>query len=493
MTEFLYYLLKVSICLTFFLGGYVLFLKKLSFFKTNRVYLLATLGLSFVVPALRFERNSALVSPGLFNGYDPIEQISSKTLAPITINNELNSFSIAECLGYLYLLITIVLLLRSFFKIYRLIQSTNVRYTRVKDLKVIYKQSGFVNCSFFNYVFIDPSNLRNEEMQILLKHEQVHARQLHTLDKLILLICKGVLWFNPVIYWYEKALEEVHEFEADAITANEFSANIYANLLVELAAKQQFHPVLHSFSKHSLKERITMLFATSSKTGLKWSYLTVIPLLVCLTWLFAFKVPDVPLEIASNNSKETIASNSDFVVVLDAGHGGSDNGAVANGLLEKELTLQLLKKVKEMAKERNLKVITTRDLDQYLSLKDRVKPKGDLFISLHVNQDSDLNRNGIQLLRGNVDADKAKGERLSQISYQLYKHLSKLKGIEMDRSPKEVKGLYILDKSSSVAVILELGYLTNQKDRDYLTDPTKQEDLANAIVSSILAYHHDLN
>lgn len=493
MTEFLYYLLKVSICLAGFLGSYLLFLKKLSFFKANRIYLLATLGLSFVIPSLSFERSPDTVAARFFNGYDPTEQITSKTLAPITINHELNSLSIAEVFGYLYLLITLICLLNGFLKIYQLIRSTRVDFIRKKGLKVIYKQSGFVNCSFFNYVFIDQTSLTNEEMEMLLKHEQVHARQFHTLDKLILVACKAILWFNPVIYLYEKALEEVHEFEADAITANAFSADVYASLLLEMATKKQVHPVLHSFSKHPLKGRIFMLFSSASKAGLKWSYLMIIPLLVCLCWLFAFKVPDISMEMDANNSKKTAINKPDFVLLLDAGHGGEDHGAEAAGLLEKDLTLQLLKKVAEVAKENNLNVSTTRDMDQYMSLKDRVNPKADLLISLHVNQDKDTKMNGIQLLRGNAGSDQAKGEKFREISYQLYKHLSKLKGIETNSNPKEVKGLYLLDKSKPVALILELGYLTNEKDRGYLTDPTKQQDLAKAIVNSILAYQHNLN
>lgn len=484
MIEIIYYLLKVSICLGLFFGSYMLFLKKLSFFKTNRVYLLATLLLSFVIPSLRFERNADIAPDHFLNGYNPAEQFTSRSLEPITLNNELNPLPVSELFFHLYLLVTIILLCRGVFKVYQLISYTSGDFVRIEDLKVIYKNAGFVNCSFFNYVFIDKSSLTAGEMQILLKHEQVHARQFHTFDKLILLICKALFWFNPIIYWYEKALEEVHEFEADTITANVFSADIYAHLLIELATKKVSNPALHSFSKHPLKARITMLFATASTTRMKWSYLTILPLIICLSWLFAFKVPDVSLEKA--------ADNGNFVLVLDAGHGGTDKGAEGGGFTEKDLALLMLQKVSKIAKEKNLKVFTTRDMDQYMSLKDRVKPAGDLLVSLHFNQHSDANVNGIQLLLGNAGNDKVKGQKLKQISYQFYKNLSGLKGITTNNTPEEVKGLYILDKSSAPALILELGYLSNQNDRNYLTNPVKQQELANAIVNSVLAYHHTL-
>ncbi|WP_316779561.1 N-acetylmuramoyl-L-alanine amidase [Pedobacter antarcticus] len=483
--EFIYYLLKVSICLALFFGTYVLFLKKLSFFKVNRMYLLATLLLSFAIPSLKFERSPEIAAPRFFSDYDTVEHISGKSLSPIVVNDATGFLSISDLFFYTYLLGTLIFLSVSCFKIYQLIRYTGSEFIRIDGLKVIYKKSGFVNCSFFNYVFIDQDSLTKDEMQILLTHERVHAKQLHTLDKLVLLFCKSLLWFNPVIYWYEAALEEVHEFDADQITATAFSADIYANLLIGLASKKPLNPILHGFSKQPLKTRIVRLFTKTSPARLRWYYLTIIPLLVCLSWIFAFKAPDISLK--------QNAGNSNFVLVLDAGHGGTDKGAEGGGFSEKDLALLILQKVNRIANERNVKVITTRNIDQYLSLKDRVKAKGDLLISFHLNQDIDPEINGIQLLVGNAGADSAKRKKLDKISYQLYKNLSQLNGIAVDNIPKEVESLYILNRSSAPAIILELGYLTNLNDRDYLTDPIKQDELANTIVSSIIEYSTILN
>ncbi|PYF74814.1 N-acetylmuramoyl-L-alanine amidase [Pedobacter nutrimenti] len=482
--EFITYLLKVSTCLLVFYGSYMIFLKNLSFFKANRVYLLATLSLSFIIPLLKFERSPDLAVVPFFNGYIPAEQITSRALAPISLNNEVNTLSLSGLVFCLYLLVAVLLLWRGLSKIRQITKFIDTDFVRVNGLKVIYKKSGFVNCSFFNYVFIDKTGLTPENIQILLKHEEVHARQLHSLDKLIMVVCKALLWFNPIIYWYEMALEEVNEFEADAVTANVYSAGPYAGLLIELATKTQLNPVLHYFSRYSLKGRITMLCRTASGANLKWSYLSVVPLLICLSWLFAFKVPDVSMK------RET--GSSDFIVLLDAGHGGKDNGVMAGGFLEKDLTLALLQKVNAIAKERKLKVINTRNTDHYLSLKDRVNTQGDLLLSLHVNQDVDAKVNGIQLVLGNAGGDKTKAEKLKHISYQFYKNLQGLSGIGINNVPKEVKGLYILDKSKVPALILELGYLTHREDRHYLTDPSKQQELATAIVNSILDYRKTL-
>eukprot|EP01132_Coremiostelium_polycephalum_P019094 gene19094-22722_t len=251
----------ISTCLMVFYGSYMLFLKNLSFFKANRVYLLATLSLSFIIPLLKFERSPDLAVVPFFNGYIPAEQITSKALAPISLNNEVNTLSLSGLVFCLYLLVAVLLLWRGLSKIHQITKFIYADFVRINGLK---------------------TGLTPENIQILLKHEEVHARQLHSLDKLIMVVCKALLWFNPIIYWYEMALEEVNEFEADAVTANVYSAGPYAGLLIELATKTQLNPVLHHFSRYSLKGRITMLCKTASTASLKWSYLTIVPLLICL-------------------------------------------------------------------------------------------------------------------------------------------------------------------------------------------------------------------
>jgi len=77
------------------------------------------------------------------------------------------------------------------------------------------------------------------------------------------------------------------------------------------------------------------------------------------------------------------------VVVLDAGHGGHDPGAVANGLKEKDLTLDIVKRTINKLKKYNVKVIATRTTDKFISLSGRAstanRNKADLFVSVHIN------------------------------------------------------------------------------------------------------------
>ena len=203
--ELFIYLLKVSACTVLFFAFYVVVLRKLTFFKINRFYLLITLLLSFVIPTLSFtiEREveptpivyaqSEIVDEEVFN--EPTIAISSIQTPPITED----SFDYYSLLPYLYFGIVFSLLFIASWRILELIKYTKGSKHELNGLKVVQKSTGFTNCSFFNYVFID-EKLSEAELQVLLKHEEVHAKQFHSIDKIIMMLIKAVLWFNPVVY-----------------------------------------------------------------------------------------------------------------------------------------------------------------------------------------------------------------------------------------------------------------------------------------------------
>ena len=99
------------------------------------------------------------------------------------------------------------------------------------------------------------------------------------------------------------------------------------------------------------------------------------------------------------SSKSNQAAGKEFVVVLDAGHGGKDIGAVDNGAREKDINLSVALKVGELLKKKmkDTKVVFTRDDDTFVSLQGRAdianKSKADLFVSIHTNSVDKSNKN----------------------------------------------------------------------------------------------------
>ncbi|KQR69814.1 M56 family metallopeptidase [Pedobacter sp. Leaf176] len=293
--ELLTYLLKVSACTALFFGFYLLVLRKLTFFRINRFYLLVTLLLSFVIPALQFNVEKAAdvrqVSAPVAAPPLPIYAIAQAQAVEViqmpVARQGIDWFSL---IPYAYLSVAAILLGFSTWQLCRLLIYINNHSTRQNGLKLVPKTVGFTNCSFFNYVFIDERNLSGPDLAVLLKHEEVHANQFHSIDKIILMICKAVLWFNPIVYFFDKALEQTHEYEADEMTSLNFGTGAYAKLLLKLAVSGSNMPLIHNFVKSPIKARIKMLYNLKSGNMKKLSYLMVLPVAIGLVWLFSVQV-----------------------------------------------------------------------------------------------------------------------------------------------------------------------------------------------------------
>jgi N-acetylmuramoyl-L-alanine amidase len=479
--KILAYLFEVSICTFVFLALYQLVLKRLTFFTLNRIYLLGSLVLSLTIPLAKIDiqkqaptQITAQVKP------TTIEQFKIQSQSPIVLPNQ-DQVSLAELVLYGYALVTLVVLLLNFSRLYQMYRYTQGDFNLVNGLKVCCIATGLVNCSFFNYVFIDPTNLSPAEINTLLKHEAAHAAKKHSADKLFLLLCKSLLWFNPAVYVYDAELENMHEFEVDAVLTSTIDLKGYAGLLIKLATATQRPTLTHNFGTHPVKKRIKMLYQERSGRHTLYVYTLIIPLLTALTWLFSVNLV--------NASTHTIKH---FTLVLDAGHGGTDEGATSGHYTEKELSLTLVNKVRQLAISKGMEVKLTRDKDVNLLLKDRAIVQGDLLLSLHVTADANLGKNGIQILSTRPANNPKRSRQIDQVVTQLYRNLNQLQGIETANLNNEVTGLYILKNSVAPSVLLELGYLSNSGDLNFLSNPEQQDQLAASIVQSVMDYESNL-
>ena len=70
--------------------------------------------------------------------------------------------------------------------------------------------------TFLNYIFVNKEEyLEKKVEEALITHELTHAKELHSLDVMVVEVLKVVFWFNPLLYWYKKAIQLNHEFIAD--------------------------------------------------------------------------------------------------------------------------------------------------------------------------------------------------------------------------------------------------------------------------------------
>ncbi|WP_316793106.1 M56 family metallopeptidase [Pedobacter frigoris] len=296
--EWLIYLLKVSACMALFYALYYLFLQRLTFFSFNRFYLLSALAVSFLIPALQLELERQVEVQE--EVAQDIPMLTVESFAPVGVPNSVSEdslfseYSWQEITNVVYWLIAATMLVLFVYQMIQLLKHITKVNKRVGRLKVVYKPTGFTNCSFLNYVFVDQQDLKEEEIAVILQHEAVHANRLHSLDKLFVNVCKVFLWFNPLIYLYAQSLEQVHEYEADQEASSIIGNTSYANLLLTIAVRKNNTPLVHSFVKSPLKARIKMLFTNQSKNMKKLTYLTALPLSSILLWSFSVAYIDKP-------------------------------------------------------------------------------------------------------------------------------------------------------------------------------------------------------
>jgi N-acetylmuramoyl-L-alanine amidase len=195
-------------------------------------------------------------------------------------------------------------------------------------------------------------------------------------------------------------------------------------------------------------------------------------LAITVVTCFAFVKPTF------NNPNKTIT------VVIDAGHGGHDDGMKTAGYSEKEIVASIAQKIKNSNFNQNVNIHLTRTDDSFISLQDRAKLindlKPDLVLSLHVNGNKNPEVSGVEFY---VSPKNAKYEDAKKIAEDLNNRFVTNHNLK-SRGVKEANFLLLRD-SEYPTITVELGFLSNENDRKYLTDDSHQEKIAATILELI--------
>jgi N-acetylmuramoyl-L-alanine amidase len=192
------------------------------------------------------------------------------------------------------------------------------------------------------------------------------------------------------------------------------------------------------------------------------------------------KLYSVLLGIATLLFSTSFSPSSKSVIVIDAAHGGSDNGSVTPNVMEKQITLSIAQKIKALNQDKDIEVILIRNQDEDMSLEQRNKKiqdlKPSLVISLHANfTNNDISKSGTEIF---VSKQNKYYDVSSNQAQQLMKVWSGQGKTDITISDKN---LNLLSKANCPAMAIELGYLSNEKDRNYLISNSGQEEIAKTI------------
>ncbi|KAB5487587.1 M56 family metallopeptidase [Flagellimonas hadalis] len=308
MEPILLYFAKTVLITSLFLGVYHLFLKRDTFFKENRLFLLSGLILSLLFPLIKIEKVVVATKPVLVN---LASNSNAAKIAPVQ-----TLFTLENVLWAVYLIGCALLLVKF------LVQLSSLR-TLTKNAKT-WKEHPFLHVetekrispfSFFNSIFYNPSLFNTKELRTILSHEKVHARQYHTLDILLLETLKIVLWFNPVLWLYTRAVRQNLEFLADSETISQMeNKKTYQYLMLKQAVDGQQFKITNSFYNSLIKKRIVMLNQNQSKKINVFKTLFVLPLLGL--FLVSFSVEEV-YRYSSSESIEGIMDDKSVELSID--------------------------------------------------------------------------------------------------------------------------------------------------------------------------------
>lgn len=169
-------------------------------------------------------------------------------------------------------------------------------------------------------------------------------------------------------------------------------------------------------------------------------------------------------------------------IVIDAGHGGTDVGATREGIYEKNITLDISKRLAAILKKKGYNVLMVRDTDVYVSLQDRVEfsetNKGDLFVSIHVNSSVTPDGYGLE-----THYYTPQSYDFAQIVHKEFASAIKSK----DRGLFKSK-FYVINHTTCPSILVETGFISNPDERKELLTNERKQKTAEAIAKGIQKY-----
>ena len=169
-------------------------------------------------------------------------------------------------------------------------------------------------------------------------------------------------------------------------------------------------------------------------------------------------------------------------IIIDVSHGGKDPGVQMEEHKEKDITYSIARKILALNTDENIELILTRDSDKFLSYADRIdfikSLNPDYVISLHVEMHDDEALNGISFI---VNSKSASIESCKQLAHSLDRSISR----KLTTNGVKDGPFFLLKHLEVPTTLIQMGYLSNPKDKALLTSENGQSKLAKAIYNSM--------
>jgi bla regulator protein BlaR1 len=259
------YLIKSIICSGILIVVYHLFLEREKMLRFNRYFLLSAVIFSLGIPLVSFEIKTATpfepVAAAMPRIMDQIQNTAEVRPALASVQSG-SPMVLMDYACLLFFLVASVLLIRFMVNIRGILNlKAQCRTIPVRGATLVLVPDDIVTYTFLNNVFIPEKSFEKKQVRDeILAHELAHARQIHSLDVLFIELLRVVMWFNPFLFLYQKAIRLNHEFLADEAVLSEYSdVRSYQLLLLDTILYRRQVSLTSSFNYSVTKKRLTMM------------------------------------------------------------------------------------------------------------------------------------------------------------------------------------------------------------------------------------------
>jgi hypothetical protein len=280
------YLLKSSGLIATFYLSYYLFLRKETFFTSNRWFLLLGLFTSTLLPLVTLKKTIWVEAAP--KNYDFAEIPLQTAAGTGTASFEINWYLILIGIYVIGLLLFLFKFLFDFRQLTIVLKGKTIQ--QQADFKCIDVSENVSPFSYFNYIVYNSALYSPSELENILEHEKVHCKQNHSIDVIIANLFCMLFWYNPFIWLYKKSILQNLEFIADyEATKNITDKKAYQITLLKVTTHDHCVAISNHFYQSLIKKRIIMLNKNQSKRRNFWKYALIIPALIGFIILFQIK------------------------------------------------------------------------------------------------------------------------------------------------------------------------------------------------------------
>lgn len=302
MLTFIIYELKVAAALIAFYLCFKCFLSREKMHRVNRIVILATSVLSFILPLCVITVHKTVYIPEA-----TVSGISRDSgMVPLPVIESLGGISWETFVIATFWIGVVYVLGRTAFGIWRVIRLIRSgERMEINGSEVIVCDKNIPPFSWMKWIVMSREDFESDNRHIL-EHEKAHIRLGHTKDILLFDIMSAFQWFNPAVWLLKRELRAIHEYEADdAVLRQGADIKEYQYSLIRKAVSASGYSITNSFNHSILKNRITMMSKSNATAMRGLRVLYILPLVCGALALNARTVTDCKVSENSSVTDDT--------------------------------------------------------------------------------------------------------------------------------------------------------------------------------------------